>query len=151
MEKLRLRPHHLLCIPRYFRGGYNKEYADNFRRICFSIREKPYLDIEIVLGCDDVCEKCSYRQDNTCTKREGINELILIQDRKVLETLKIKTGDIFKAKDIFTLSINKIKNEDLEKFCKIYRGCDYLNSCISYGFNKSFVKNISQNGNRRAS
>lgn len=142
---IKLRPHHLVCIPRFFsRCGYNKEYENNFKKICFKIKKNQNLKIKIVKGCDDICNKCPYKKENICKKRVGINPLILKQDKRVLNALKIRENSIHKARNILNSSINKIKNRDLNKFCKIKEGCEFLNLCKKYGFNKSFIKDVNK-------
>jgi hypothetical protein len=136
-----LKPHHLLCIPRYYRGGYNNKYAKNFKRICMGIRKNPDQKIKVTKKCDDICIKCPHQLNYTCKKRENINHWIMIMDNKVLKLLKIKNNSTHKAKDILNLSINKIKKKELKNICK---GCEFLQFCIKYNLNKSFIKDINK-------
>ena len=48
MNMIKIRGHHLLCIPRFYSGGYNKEFAENMKYICMQIRKNP--DVKII-GC----------------------------------------------------------------------------------------------------
>ena len=145
MKIINLKPHHLVCIPRYFsKGGYNKKYSQNFNKICKLIRKNPNIKIKIIKKCDDICKQCPYKKDNICKKIQDINYLINIQDNRVLKTLRIKNNSIHKAKDIFNLSINKINNKNLKKHCKIKYGCEFLKPCLKYNFNKSFIKDINK-------
>lgn len=138
---IKIRPHHLLCILRYYRGGYNKKYTNNLKKICKILRKNPNLKIKITKKCDDICIKCPHQINNICKKRKNINHYILIMDNKVLKLLKIKNNSVYKARDILNLSIDKIKNKELKNIC---RGCEFLKFCIKYNLNKSFVKDINK-------
>ena len=136
MDEIKLRPHHLLCIPRYYRGGY---VAETMKKICSNIRKKSNTKIKVVKKTDDVCTGCLHLKKDFCNKRPKINKYILIQDEMVLKKLNVKENSVHKAKDIFNHSVNEITNEDLKEICN---GCDFLESCLKWGPNKSFVKDI---------
>ena len=91
-----------------------------------------------IKNCDIVCFSCPFYKNNKCMKRPNINNLIKNQDSKVIKKLNIKKKDMA-AREIFSLSISMIKNKELKEIC---RGCNYLNSCLKYGLNKSFIKSI---------
>ncbi len=136
---IRIRPHHLLCIPRFYRGGYA---AEGFKKVSKILRKNSNIKIRIVKECDDVCNKCN-NYDNVCKKRQGINKEILIQDGLVLKKLNLKDKSIHKVKDVFNLSINTITKKNLKSICE---GCEFLSGCLKWGVNKSFLKDINNNG-----
>lgn len=144
MKKImKLRAHHLLCIPRFKGGGYSKEFCRHLRNICQLIRDNPNSKIVVLKDCDIVCVKCPHfdKKNNICIKRPGINKHILIHDQKVLDGLKIKKDSFHKIKDVFNLSVKEIDSRKIRKICK---GCEYLGYCIRYGVNKSFLKDINR-------
>ncbi len=141
-EIIQIRPHHLLCIPRFYGGGYNKEFGKNLKKICFDIRKNPHLKIKVLKECDDICINCPYKRDDICKKTPKLNYWILRQDDKVLKKLKIKNNSIHKARDIFNFSINKVTSQDIKDICK---GCVFLKSCIKVGINNSFKKDLNKN------
>ena len=46
---IKIRAHHLLCIPRFYRGGYDEKFARNIKEICQGIRKNPKINIKIVV------------------------------------------------------------------------------------------------------
>jgi|SRR3989344_1611815 len=139
---VKIRPHHLLCIPRFYGGGYNKEFGKNLKKICFKIRKNPNLKINVLKACDDICKSCSYKKDNICKKTPKLNYWILRQDDGVLEKLKIKDNSILMAKDIFNLSIDNITSQNIKDICK---GCVFLKNCVKVGVNNSFKRDLNKN------
>ena len=141
-EIIKLRPHHLLCIPRFYGGGYNKEFGKNLKRICFFIIKNPNITIKVSKECDDICKKCPHKRDNICKKTPKLNYWILRQDTKVLNKLKLEDNSTHKAKNIFNLSIDNINSKDVKDICG---GCVFLNNCIKVGINNSFKKDLDNN------
>ena len=131
---IKIRAHHLLCIPRFKGGSYNKEMGDKIFEIQKEIKKNPR--IKIVHECDDICEACPHLKDDKCFRNEGINKHVQNQDALVLKKLSINKDKIVRAKDIISLSISKIGEKELKQIC---RGCEFLNPCLKYGSNKSFI------------
>jgi hypothetical protein len=136
-----IRAHHLLCIPRFYGGGYDKRFGENLKRICFEIRKNPDMKVKIIKRCDDICDKCPYKKDDICKKTPNLNYWILKQDGKVIKKLKLKENSIHKAKDIFNLSMNKVGNKGIKKICQ---KCVFLENCLKVGINNSFKKDINK-------
>ena len=139
---IKIRPHHLLCIPRFYGGGYNKEFGKNLKKICFDIRNNPNVKIKVSKECDDICKKCPYKKDNICKKTPKLNYWILRQDNKVLKKLNIKDNSIHNAKDVFNFSIDNVTSQNIKDICK---GCVFLKNCIKIGINDSFKKDLNKN------
>ncbi|MBI5148767.1 DUF1284 domain-containing protein [Candidatus Pacearchaeota archaeon] len=100
------------------------------------IKKNPGLKIKVIMSCDEVCNICPHRKTNECSKEPKINYKIIAQDYRVLNKLNIKENEALKAKDILNLSISKIKGRDLDWICG---KCEFLNPCLKYGLNKSFI------------
>ncbi len=137
----KIRAHHLLCIPRFYGGGYNKKFGENMKKICSYIRKHPNTKIKVLKKCDDLCAKCPHKKNNICKKTSKINYWILSQDNKVLKKLKLKENSIHKAKDVFNLSMKNVGNKDVKNICQ---GCPFLNNCLKVGINNSFRRNINK-------
>lgn len=140
---IKIRAHHLACIPRFYGGGYSKVFGENLKRICFGIRKNPGVKIKVVKKCDDICDKCPYKKNNICKKTPTLNKWVLALDDKVLKKLDLKENSIHKAKDVFNLSIAKINSKNIKGVCK---GCVFLRNCIHVGTNNSFKKDLNKNG-----
>ena len=138
---IKIRAHHLLCIPRFYSGGYNKEFAANMKKICLQIRKNPEMKIKILKECDDICKKCPYRYKNQCIQSPKIGKWVVSLDKKMIKYLKLKPNKFCTARDIFNLSIKKINPKTIRKVCK---GCIFLKNCIKVRINKSFQKEINK-------
>ncbi len=136
-----IRAHHLLCIPRFYGGGYDKEFGENLKKICFEIRKNPDMKIKVTNKCDDICAQCPYKKDGICKKTPKFNYWILKHDSRTLKKLKLKEDSIHKAKDVFNLSMDKVNNSNIMEVCK---GCVFLKNCIKVGINNSFKKEINR-------
>ena len=67
---LRLRAHHLNCIPRFNGSGYSEEFCKHMQEI-----KERFLNgekYEIVDGADDVCRFCPNLIDGVCKDNEKV-------------------------------------------------------------------------------
>lgn len=64
---MKLRYHHLMCIPRFRGEGYSKEFCDNLKSIKSAFDSG---DIEFVCGCDEVCRCCPNNIEGICCDDE---------------------------------------------------------------------------------
>lgn len=144
MERLILiRAHHLVCIPRFYGGGYSKDFADNMKEICLNIRKNPKVKIKVVVGeLDHLCDKCPHRFEDGCVQTKKIGEWVVAQDKRVVNFLNIEVDSIHKAKDIFNLSLAKIHEDTIGSVCK---ECIFHSNCIRVGINNSFRKDLNKN------
>ena len=70
---IKIRAHHLLCIPRFYRGGYDELFAKNMKEICQTIRKNPRIKIKVVVGkLDDLCHKCPHESKKGCVQSNKI-------------------------------------------------------------------------------
>jgi hypothetical protein len=136
---MRIRAHHLLCIPRFKGGGYDKKIRKKMFLVQKKIIKNSKLKVRLVKKCDYICLSCPFFNKNKCRKRKNIEYWINIQENKIVKRLKIRYNQNFLAKNIFMLSINEIKNKELKNIC---RGCEYLKYCLKHGINKSFIKKL---------
>jgi len=143
MKKLiEIRAHHLLCIPRFYRGGYNEQFSSNMKQICSIIRKNPDTNIKVIAKCDDLCRKCPHKHRNYCSQTPEIGKWVLSHDKKVLNYLKLKENSIHKARTIFNLAMNKVTQINISRICK---GCIFLDNCIKVGINNSFKRDLNKN------
>jgi len=139
---IKLRAHHLLCIPRFYHGGYDETFAKNMKNICIQIRKNPNTKIKIILGQpDNLCKKCPHLLKDKCIQSEKIGKWVISQDTKVAKYLCIKNNSIHKAKDMFNLSIQKVNPKTIKEVCK---DCIFLTNCQEVGVNKSFQKDLNK-------
>jgi hypothetical protein len=137
---MKLRAHHLSCIPRFYHGGYNRKFAENMKKLCMRIRKNSNTKIKVVLAKpDDICFKCPYLYKGRCVQSPEIGKWVVKQDKKILKYLKLKENSIYSAKEIFNLSIKRINSKTIKSVCK---NCLFLKNCIKVGLNKSFMEKL---------
>ena len=121
---MRLRAHHLLCIPGFRGLGYDEKFVKGMRRVVQEIKENPDLEIELVKGCDAICSVCPFNMKGLCENEVvGSEERVRERDRQVAVRLDIKAGDVLIIKEVLNLLKEKIKPGDLPVICK---GCPWL-------------------------
>ena len=141
-KMIKIRTHHLACIPRFYSGGYDKKFADNMKEICLEIRKNPNTKIKVLVGkLDDLCQKCPYNWKNKCVQSKKIGKWVISQDKKVLKILKLKNNSVHKARDVFNLSMEEINPKTIKRVCK---ECIFLENCIKVGINNSFMKDLNK-------
>ncbi len=140
---IKIRAHHLLCIPRFYSGGYDKKFAENMKKICLQIRKNPNTKIKIIIGkSDNLCNKCPHLYNNKCVQSEKIGRWVVAQDKKICKILGIKLNSVHQARDIFNSSIDKINENNIKNICK---DCIFLKNCMKVNVNKSFQKDLNKN------
>lgn len=139
---IEIRAHHLLCIPRFYHGGYDEIFAQNMKKICMFIRKNPNSKIKVLVGkLDDLCYKCPHKFQDGCIQSKKIGQWVVSQDKKVADFLKIKPDSVLNAKDIFNRSLEKVNPNTIKSVCK---GCIFLSNCVKVGINNSFKKDINK-------
>lgn len=143
MNIIKIRGHHLSCIPRFYHGGYDKTFAENMKKIVMQMRKNPNIKIKLIAGKpDSFCEKCPYLYKGKCIQSTEIGKWVISQDNKVIKYLNLKENSIYTAKEVYNLSMEKINQNNIGEVCD---GCIYLENCMKVGINKSFQKNLNKN------
>lgn len=88
--RVRLRPHHFLCIRGFGGRGYSEEFVENLERVLRSLRE-PGFEVEVVKGADDICAACPFLSGGRCLKGEEKSSEI---DERAAERLGLQYGDV---------------------------------------------------------
>jgi len=139
---IKIRGHHISCIPRFYHGGYDGKFAENMQRIVMRLRKNPDMKIKLLAAKpDSFCEKCLHLRRGKCAQSPEIGKWVVSQDRKVLKYLKLKENSVHKAKDVYNLSMEKINPKTIRKVCK---GCIFLDNCVKVGINNSFRKDLNR-------
>lgn len=139
---IKIRGHHISCIPRFYHGGYDKKFSENMKRIVRYLRKNPNAKIKLLAAkSDSFCEKCPHLRRGKCVQSPEIGKWVVSQDRKVLKYLKLKENSIHSARDVYNLSMEKINSKTISKVCK---GCIFLDNCIKVGINNSFRKDLNK-------
>ncbi len=125
MSKIKLRPHHLLCIS-FFEG---KGYSDDFTRNMSSViemleRENPEILLEC--GADIICGSCPNNRGGVCEAAEKVS----LYDSAVLNLCGLKEEDVMNWKDLHTLAERNIINTG--KLKDVCGSCQWFGICGRY-------------------
>lgn len=77
---MKIRYHHLMCIPRFKGEGYSQAFCNNMQKIKNSIKDGNY---DLVDSCDDVCAFCPNNINGICKNDDKVR----FYDFKVKEAL----------------------------------------------------------------
>lgn len=115
-NRLRIRPHHLLCITCFWGTGKDAPIPeDNLWEPLLRMRENPDIEVELVEGACIVCPPCHgydpQRQicDTLCGLRDRLKDL------NVLQRLGLAPGDVRTARELYNLIWERIP--DIRDIC----------------------------------
>jgi hypothetical protein len=144
MKTIQLRPHHLICLLRFKKGGYKLENGhDQKYQKCKEIQKiagnNPRIQLKIVFGFDDICTFCAYKGKKGCLDKKT-DKLAKAIDKRIISCLKLKKNQVMPAGKAFLLALEKIPAEKIKEIC---RGCESIPICSSKkGLKQSFVKKL---------
>lgn len=76
---IKIRYHHLMCIPRYKSNGYSLEFCKNMEHIKESLKNNNYILVDC---CDDICRFCPNNINGKCADDEKVKRYdTLVQDK----------------------------------------------------------------------
>ncbi len=88
MDKVELRPHHLLCL-RFFLGrGYDDVFSARMAVLQRELREHPERMVLLAEGGDGLCAVCPRRAGNACSSPKPIR-----YDEAILRITDRRTGE----------------------------------------------------------
>lgn len=67
---MKIRYHHLLCIPRFEGKGYSDDFCRKLAEISKDFNRAEY---ELVESCDDLCEVCPNNINGVCRDSEKVD------------------------------------------------------------------------------
>lgn len=88
---MKIRYHHLMCIPRFRGEGYSESFCENMQKLKALINTESY---ELVENCDDVCAYCPNNIGGICKDSDKVRQY----DHKVKTA--IEQGKTPEPKDI---------------------------------------------------
>lgn len=68
---MKIRYHHLMCIPRFGGKGYSKEFCKNMQKIKSCIGNENY---KLVDECDDICAHCPNNINGICKDNDKVSK-----------------------------------------------------------------------------
>lgn len=125
MEKVRYRPHHLLCerflnveIPD--RGG---EFEQVSRKIKETLERQDDIGVEIIEGIDELCKVCPDCDGERCKNPKGDEEAVRKWDGIILRGLGVNFGETMMSKEWRILIHQKAPLAFCETRCPFRLSC----------------------------
>lgn len=111
-----LRGHHLLCIHGFKGMGYNKPFVHNMAEIVSAIRQG---DVTLIptATVDSICSACPNLGDGACAAKPDSEVRIQGHDRRVLEHLGVTPGQALSVKELFQITRERVRPDDLDQLC----------------------------------
>ena len=120
---MKIRPHHLLCIQKFTGHGYDEKFTAHMKSVVAKITENKEIEIEIIEGCDYICEMCPDNKNGVCVSDKKVS----LMDSKVRDICKIGNGEKVKWKEAEKKANEMIlKTEKFEKVCAV---CEWYELC----------------------
>lgn len=115
-ERLRIRPHHLLCITCFWGTGTDAPIAaDNLWEPLVRMRENPDMEVELVEGACMVCPPCHGwdPERDICDTLCGLRDRL--KDLNTLQALGLAPGDVRTARELYDLIWERVT--DIRAIC----------------------------------
>ena len=111
-SRVTVRAHHILC---HFCGYERVQYPDTLRpKITEEMKTNPSLEIRVVGGLDDLCYCCPVCLNNRCVGDDGkMFPADMEKDRDVLRRLRLVSGAVLPARELFGMVAEKIPHVDV--------------------------------------
>ncbi|MGN1165410.1 MAG: DUF1284 domain-containing protein [Lachnospiraceae bacterium] len=125
MEKIFLRPHHLLCTQTFLGKGYSEEFVENMTYITQLLRKEKSQEIELTFSCDSLCAFCPNRtltQHKSCCNDD---KKVTGYDQKVTQLFHLEEK-IYVYPDLIN-EINSVITPELLKW--ICGDCSWAEIC----------------------
>lgn len=123
--RLRLRPHHLLCIQNYRGHGYSRDFHQKMTAVIEVLRSPSGAEVLLTGGADDLCGFCPHCRDGSC---ESINPDRF--DALVCAHTQTAPGDTFTWKlspGTDMSPVPPVTKDLLEECCS---GCSWFDLCL---------------------
>lgn len=132
VEQLKLRPHHTYCHRFHVWDSSDRGEAFNRvkQKITGTIESGRDAVIEFVEGVDELCNVCSFCQNDRCQNPQGNEDETRKWDAIILKGLGISYGDRMTAKELSELTDKKAPLA----FCQTR--CRYRDACLVFKRNK---------------
>lgn len=125
-ERLRLRPHHILCesFSPWSITGRGETFNEVERRIRDTLTSGTGSVIEVVEGVDDLCEVCPLCRGGRCQSSLGNEVEVRKWDANVLKGLGISYGDRMTAETFRQLIGERTPLPFCQTKCRLREGCN---------------------------
>lgn len=125
---LRLRGHHLLCIPRFRGLGYDGDFTANLARVAEHLRMLPSQVVCVTEEADDICSFCPHLDGSACMLC-GDDGDVAERDRRVLSLLQLAPGTCLPYSELQAQLAKRSSDICLSDICA---GCRWLGACLTF-------------------
>jgi len=84
----------------------------------------PATSLEVVVGCDAICDFCPYNKAGECCREEGSSQKVDQQDLEVMAKLGLKPETRLSSHEARARIKESFSAQDLSCICQ---GCEWLN------------------------
>jgi len=118
VETLRLRAHHLLCLPGFRGLGYSREHAAAMWRAKNRLfGGAPDLAVVLQTHPDEICLACPWLKGGACRWGGRPREAeVALRDCRVLSRLELRCGTAYSPGEIKT-RLDGLRREDILALC----------------------------------
>lgn len=78
---IKIRYHHLMCIPRFTGKGYSEAFCQNMEKVKNEMEQSNY---QLVEECDEICSRCPNNRSGVCKD----NDKVTFYDSMVKQALE---------------------------------------------------------------
>ncbi|MCX7655511.1 MAG: DUF1284 domain-containing protein [Treponemataceae bacterium] len=105
-----LRPHHLLCIPRFRGEGYSPRFVEHLKGLIDQLVQENQCVIR--LGMDDLCEACPNNHEGRCVSEEKVQQF----DNAVIQLLALEER-LYTSREISALLQHHLTEDRFNGIC----------------------------------
>ena len=120
-QQMRLRVHHLLCIPLYVGHGYGDAFCQNMERVIEKLKEGRDELLTVVCEADMICEGCPNLTEYGVCRMGGTS--VEEKDRRLAENLGIQPKRQYTCAQLFEIARKKLNGQIFETSC---RNCEWF-------------------------
>ena len=120
---LRLRPHHLLCIPRFTGHGYDAAFTAYLYDLAARLAAAPCTEVTLTTGCDNLCAVCPHNRHGVCASTEKTAEM----DAAVLDACGLSPGAVGTWAAFLALAQDRLLSN--RKWREVCRRCQWYSLC----------------------
>jgi len=113
--RVRLRPHHLMCVHGFEGKGYSPEFVKNFWQVIERLNKSDQVEVEVVGSTqEDICAPCPNNTGIVCSDETKIRKL----DQGYEVTLNVRVNDILSWKEVKHRIAAQVTDEAFEANCE---------------------------------
>jgi hypothetical protein len=122
-EKVRLRPHHLICHRLFSGQGYDQAFVDNMRVVISKLESNPSMRIDVSAECDDICASCPHGKGGVC----DFGESVMNKDASAAKFLHVPAPSHLSARQLDALLEFRFKK--LDSIASVCGECEWSEAC----------------------